>query len=188
MGINLLPHAEEYVQEDVKKEVTAYVVAGVWFGIVVLLTSGLFLYKALMQKRLEDALAARTKVMNDLENISPVVDTYYNIAYKSMVLEYVNRKKYKPSVVKKYIQQQVGGFGHVTSYYINAEGEIKIGIDAEDYVKAVHIWHSLLQNRNIIEELSLNAFSADKNGAVTFVLKGKLNLPKLYQLYESNQE
>ncbi len=187
MGINLLPHAEEYVQEDVKKEVAAYVVAGIWFAVVVLLTSGLFMYKALVQKKLDDVIAKRTKITNDLENISPVVDTFYNIAYKSMVLEYVNRKKYKPSVIKQYIQERVRGFGRVTSYYINAEGEIKIWIDAQDYVKAVHVWHSLLQNRNIIEELSLNAFSTDKNGAVNFVLKGKLNLSKLYELYESHQ-
>ncbi len=188
MGINLLPQVEENVQSSVKKEVTVFVIAGIWFGLIVLVTSGLYLYKALEVRRLEEVRAEKTKLLEDLKNIAPVVDNYYNIAYKSVVLTYVSSKKYRPSVIKDYIDSKVAGRGTVESYYINGQGEVKISITAPDYSNAVHIWHSLLTNKDIIEELNLNTFSADKDEKVQFVLKGKLNLPELYKAYENQKK
>ena len=186
MGINLLPQVEETEKKQFAIKKTMYIIFGVWLAVVIPFTAGLFLYKGIQKRRLAEAIAQKREYLSKLKSIQSQVDTFYNIAYKTYVLDYVGQKKYKPSIVADYIDKQVANRGVVSKYFIDRQGTIKVDISAYNYSTAVKIWHSLLENENIIMELNLNSFAQDDRGRVRFVLKGRLNLPELYKQFEKN--
>ncbi len=183
MGINLLPQVNVKQKKQFKIKTGLFFAFAVWVTIAILTTAGFYLYKGIAVTDLAHEKSQYRKTISELKGISKQVQDYYNIAYKSLVLTYVSNKKYKPSVVVNYMDKQVKGRGKINNYYIDASGVVKVSIEARDYSSAVHIWHSLLENEKIIEELNLNSFGETEEGRVNFTLKGRLNLKELYTNY-----
>lgn len=183
MAVNLLPQASN---KDLKKADTSLrglVMLVVWIGVLIVIFVGLFFNQSLENGRLKEAESEKAVLLNKIQQLGQTHDDYYTLAYKALVLSRIKTEQYVPSTIGDYIKEKIENNGSVDQYYFDAKGEIRLQIETKSYFSAVTIWHDLLKDKSIMQELNLTSFNQEVTGNVSFQLKGKLNLDELYKLH-----
>ncbi len=183
MAVNLLPQATSKDLKKVDKSLRGLVLLIVWGGVLLVIFVGLFFNKSLENGRLKDAESQKTVLLSKIQQLGPKQDDYYTLAYKALVLSRIKTEQYVPSTIGDYIKTKIEGNGKVAQYYFDAKGEVRLQIETNSYYSAVRIWHDLLKDKSIMQELNLTSFNRNSDGVVTFQLKGLLNLDELYLLH-----
>lgn len=182
MGVNLLPQATETDLKKVDSGIKGFMGLILWGGVMIVIFVILFLVRGIETGTEKELLSQKSIAINRLNEISALSDSYYSLAYKTTVLDVVRTQQYKPSVVGDYIDSKLGDSVTINSYNFDSSGSLLIQLDAPNYLTAVRIWNSLLEDKKIITELNLNSFSENPKEEVSFQLKGVLNLDALYEL------
>ncbi|WKZ23974.1 MAG: hypothetical protein QY312_04410 [Candidatus Dojkabacteria bacterium] len=181
--INLLPKATTTDFKKADTSLKGLVVMVVWIGVLIVIFVGLFFNKSLENSRLKEVENERTRTLNQIQQLADTHDDYYTLAYKSLVLSRIKTEQYVPSTIGEYIKENIEQDGKVSQYYFDAQGDIRVQIVAKSYYSAVWIWHQLLKDKDVVQELNLTSFSLGEEGEVSFQLRGKLNLEELYKIH-----
>lgn len=181
MGVNLLPQASEHDYKKADNSLRSLVMIVVWLGILAMIFVMLFFNQAVQSGKLKEAEARRTNLLTKIGNLGSFHDEYYSLAYKTVILSRIKTEQYIPSVIGDYVKEKVASKATVQQYYFDANGEIRLSIEAPTFNSALLIWHDLLKDKTVMQELNLTSFGQDSEGKVAFQLKGVLNLNELYE-------
>ncbi len=181
MAVNLLPQVSDRELKKVDSNIKGFLGVILWCGVMVVIFVILFFVKGLETGTVRELESQKSIEINKIIGLNPLTDDYYTLAYKTNVLNYVKTKQYKPTVIQNYIDSKLDTTVTISQYSFDAEGNIALQLTAPSYLSAMRIWHSLLEDKDVIVELTLNSFSQDSLQSVTFQLRGRLNLEALYK-------